>query len=88
MAGVILHPFPNSYSPLKVILLMYLQNNELVFKTGRKISCIDGMYDISENGVFRALSYDNVITTHQLSIKERREVVQDLHKKIENLISF
>jgi DNA-binding LacI/PurR family transcriptional regulator len=64
---------------------MYLEANHLMFKTNRKIICVDGMYNISENGVFRTLGYDQVVQEHRLSSKEKQEVIEDLQSKIDNL---
>jgi hypothetical protein len=65
---------------------MYIQNDLLVFETGRTVHCIDGMMNISANGMLRTVGHDSVILEHKLSRKEKIELAQDLQEKINSIL--
>jgi hypothetical protein len=64
---------------------MRFNENKILFDTGKTIVCLNEMFSISENGVFRTMCPEG-ITEHNLNVKEKREVMNHLIKKIDYLI--
>jgi hypothetical protein len=64
---------------------MRFTENQILFDTGKTITCLKEMFSVSENGIFRTMCLEGIIE-HNLNVKEKREVMNHLIKKIDYLI--
>jgi len=65
---------------------MYLEERKIVFDTGKVVPCLKEMFSITENGIFKTLGPDHVVHSHHLNKKEKRELVNFMLLRIDQLI--
>jgi hypothetical protein len=65
---------------------MYLENQTIVFDTGKTIPCVKEMYSLSENGLFRTLGPDHVVQEHNLNRNEKRELINFSIQRLDALM--
>lgn len=67
---------------------MTIDYDSIEFESGRKFTCKQEMFQVSENGYLKVVGEDYVIQSHELSIKEMYELREHLLNQIELLNQF